>query len=150
MRHKDPILHIQSKRLQTKFFSFVLAFSTQLKRTKIFVFRSSFIRTNCQSDGQFLCCIQQGICPNLDNFFVVYNKEFVRQSSWTISLLYTTRNLSVRVATKNLSIRVATKNLSVRLVQIKHKSYEKASQMKKTFCFNNCACRVFRTNLVLV
>ena len=28
--------------------------------------------------------------------------------------------------------------------------YEKARQMKKVFCFNNCACRVFRTNLVLV
>ena len=28
------------------FFSFVLAFSTFIKRTKIFVFRSSFIRTN--------------------------------------------------------------------------------------------------------
>ena len=30
------------------------------------------------------------------------------------------------------------------------KVYEKARQMKKVFCFNNCACRVFRTNLVLV
>ena len=30
------------------------------------------------------------------------------------------------------------------------KSHEKARQMKKVFCFNNCACRVFRTNLVLV
>ena len=28
--------------------------------------------------------------------------------------------------------------------------YEKARQMKKVFCFNNCASRVFRTNLVLV
>ena len=28
--------------------------------------------------------------------------------------------------------------------------YEKARQMKKVFCFNNCACRVLRTNLVLI
>ena len=30
------------------------------------------------------------------------------------------------------------------------KSHEKARQMKKVFCFNNCACRVFQTNLVFV
>ena len=49
------------------------------------------------------------------------------------------------------------KDLSVRIAFFSHlslwkgiKSYKKAIQMKKVFCFNNCACRVFRTNLVLV
>ena len=32
-------------------------------------------------------------------------------------------------------------------ISITCKSHKKARQMKKVFCFNNCACRIFRTNL---
>ena len=123
--------------LHRSIFSFVLAFSTQLNLTSICFFRSSFIRTTGYSDGQFLVVSNKDLSSSDGQFLVAYNKD-----------------LSVR----RRQILVAyNKELSVRVAFFSHlslwkgiKSYEKAIQMKKVFCFNNCACRVFRTNLVLI
>ena len=66
------------------FFSFVLAFSTQLNQTKIFVIHSSFIRTNlwrmikiCPRVKKFVYVWRTNNCPSyVDKFFYTWTNFF--------------------------------------------------------------------------
>ena len=84
---KVRTLYIKTPLLKKNyFFSFVLAFSTFIKRTKIFVFHSSFIRKNgkkCPSLREKSFCFSKSFFPTLKEksfclakAFFLWQKDF--------------------------------------------------------------------------
>ena len=149
----------KAPRNEIVFFSFVLAFSTFIKRTKIFVFHSSFIRKNgkkCPMLREKSFCFSKSFFPTLkEKSFCLAKAFFLWQKDFSFRVgkkflpklkilwfgeksneIFSWNEVQNHLGyfSKKLNICWKYSKLFQSII------YKKARQMKKTFCFNNCAC----------